>query len=93
MYFVCVFVNSHDEVQHEIDGRVEYNQHVRQVFDDGEPTGPLAVTPIDDLVEGWDEFPKVTAQVQANDAERYAGEAGLLSVPGKASAHCPSEPA
>ena len=57
---------------------------MRKVLDHVQPSGPrrkgILDVPVECLVEGWDELPDVTDQVEADDAQRNPGQTSLLGV-------------
>ena len=83
----------HDKVKHKIDGWVEYYENVRKILYDFEPLWPVGVVAVDCLVKGGYEFPEVACQIEADDAEWYPGESGLLGTPVVTPGQAPPDPA
>ena len=82
----------HDKVKHKINGWVEYYEYVRKILYDFEPLWPIGFAAVDCLVKGGYEFPEVTSQIEADDAEWYAGESGLLGAAVVSPSQAPPDP-
>ena len=78
-FFGGSFLFSQDNINEEIEGRIEDNEGMWKVLDKKHPGG-VAVCAVKYFIGGRYEFPDVTKEEEPDDGHRYVGQT-LLSSP------------